>query len=83
MLGILISIHTMGKMQKEACSRAGSHGMNRWKKRGLEFCPGPAVGRAELALGPMPVLRQVWAYREGSEGRSWDSQVQLTEATLI
>lgn len=36
--------------------RAGSHGMNRWKKRGLEFCPGPAVGRAELALGPMPVL---------------------------
>ena len=56
---------------------------NRWKTRGLELCPGPAVGRAELALGPMPVLRQVRAYREGSEGRSWDSQVQLTEATLI
>lgn len=57
--------------------------MNRWKKRGLEFCPGPAVGRAELALGPMPVLRQGVGIQRGQEGRSWDSQVQLTEATLI
>lgn len=56
---------------------------SRWKKRGLELCPGPAVGRAQLALSPMPVLVQAQAYREGSEGRSWDSQVQLTEATLI
>lgn len=66
MLEIFISIHTMGNIQKEACSHPGSHAMNRWKKRGPELCPGPQVGRAELTLGPMPVLGQVWAYRKGS-----------------
>lgn len=69
MLEIFISSHTMGNIQKEACS----HPMNRRKKRGPELCPGPAVGRAELTLGPMPVLGQVRAYRKGREGRSWDS----------
>lgn len=41
---------------------------NRWKKRGLELCPGPAVGRAELALGPMPVLGHTERAARGEVG---------------
>lgn len=56
---IFISIHIMGKIQREARSCPHSRSMNTLKKRGLEIVPRSTVSRAELALEPMSVPGEI------------------------
>lgn len=63
---VFISSHITGGIQREACCCPSSRSMSRSKKRGLETCPRPSVGRAELALDPVPVWGEAgqWGCRK-------------------